>query len=260
MTTKLSTAQDESNLDPTIPVDIDNNPIKFSGNPAHILGVLAEVKEWATRTGRYKALIENGAVLLSGGALAVDSVQAVQFVTGVQRDPVKYSLENPCPATVQRIMKYETGAGTPRHTVLTEPQVPEALRKSYIVQPYVIQKEDLAFMESLAHIFEDSDEKATYITECGGSGRKLVELLTELDDEATTADRTLVLTELQAFSARGMIEELNLASFNKYYKDFCKVHRNVPPSARMSELNVMQLINTAVMKSQSHRDLYEMKA
>ena len=34
MTTKLSTAQDESNLDPTIPVDIDNNPIKFSGNPA----------------------------------------------------------------------------------------------------------------------------------------------------------------------------------------------------------------------------------
>ena len=51
MTTKLSTAQDESNLDPTIPVDVDNNPIKFSGNPAHILGVLAEVKEWATRTG-----------------------------------------------------------------------------------------------------------------------------------------------------------------------------------------------------------------
>ena len=91
MTTKLSTAQDESTvtIDSTIPVDIDNNPIKFSGNPAHILGVLAEVKDWTTRTGRYKALIENGAVLLSGGALAVDSVQAVQFVTGVQKDPVK---------------------------------------------------------------------------------------------------------------------------------------------------------------------------
>ena len=87
-----------------VPLDIDNNPIRYDGNPAHILGCLHEYNMWVQRTGNFKSLLEDGAVLLSNGKLAVDNLNAVLLVTGVNKDPDGgYSFEKPCPGTEARI-------------------------------------------------------------------------------------------------------------------------------------------------------------
>ena len=43
-----------------IPTYIDNNPIKYDGNPASIPAVLHELELWTLRTGHFKDLIESG--------------------------------------------------------------------------------------------------------------------------------------------------------------------------------------------------------
>ena len=98
----LSTATEANDasgdrLRPTvvIPIDIDKDPIKFDGNPAHAKGVLAEVFEFYRREGHFKALLENGAVPLSNGKLALDNIQAVQFISGIVTDPDQYGYEKP---------------------------------------------------------------------------------------------------------------------------------------------------------------------
>ena len=70
------------------------------GHDAYILGTLHEV-------GRYYALglfqphFAHRAVVLSNGKMAIDSVSAVSFTTGVFSDP--RSFDDPCPPTVQRL-------------------------------------------------------------------------------------------------------------------------------------------------------------
>ena len=64
------------------PVDIDNIPIIYEGNPAHIPGLLHELGGWVERTGNFKELIEHGAVLLPNAKVAFDSVNSVKFYRG----------------------------------------------------------------------------------------------------------------------------------------------------------------------------------
>ena len=76
------------------PVDIDNNPIIYEGNPAHIPGLLHEFGGWVERSGNFKELIEHGAVLLPNGKVAFDSVNSVKFYRGDAVDGDTYGSES----------------------------------------------------------------------------------------------------------------------------------------------------------------------
>ena len=109
-----------------IPVDIDNNRISFKGNPAYVAGALYEASQYYERTGFYESLIKDGAVSLSNGKLALDSVKCVSFVSGAVDDPVAYDFFNPCPPSTERIAKYDAaqlaaggGSAHPPYTVPT---------------------------------------------------------------------------------------------------------------------------------------------
>ena len=65
------------------PVDVEGDPILWDGNPATLEGVLHETARYYKRRGYYQLLLDSGAVLLSTGKIALDSVQAVQFVGGL---------------------------------------------------------------------------------------------------------------------------------------------------------------------------------
>ena len=68
------------------PVNIDGTPITWKNNPALLEGALYEAAQFYKRTGFFEALIENGAVSLSNGKTAVDTIQAVKFVSGSLAD------------------------------------------------------------------------------------------------------------------------------------------------------------------------------
>ena len=91
---------------PPTPFNIDGEPITYDGNPAHVEGILHELSEWTARTGHYVTLLENNAVLLANGKMAVDSIAAVLFVSGEKNDGGSYSFHAPCPATSARIKKH----------------------------------------------------------------------------------------------------------------------------------------------------------
>ena len=100
----------DTNTRTNAPTDIDGEPIKFSGNPAHALGTLEAIKLCWQRTRQFQPLLENGAVLLSNGKLAIDNLQAVSFLNGDQTDPVAYGFDQPCPDTATRIANFDADA------------------------------------------------------------------------------------------------------------------------------------------------------
>ena len=69
-----------------VPTDIDGTPIEWEDNPAYLDGALYECQLYYQRTGHFEALLKDGAVALSNGKLAVDSVSAVSFITGTAAD------------------------------------------------------------------------------------------------------------------------------------------------------------------------------
>ena len=74
---------------PPTPFNIDGEPIIYDGNPAHVEGILHELSEWTARTGHYVTLLENNAVLLANGKMAVDSIAAVGRARGRGRECVR---------------------------------------------------------------------------------------------------------------------------------------------------------------------------
>ena len=118
----LSTAQPDdpsarsTDSSSVIPTDIDGEPIRLSSNPAHVEGTLYELGQFYARTGYFQSLISDGAVMLSNGRMAVDSLSAVAFVSGDVADPTPYTFENPCPGTPSRIQIFEGTGQLPPQT------------------------------------------------------------------------------------------------------------------------------------------------
>ena len=74
--------------DKLIPVYSDNTPILWprGSNPAHLIGILHELGHFYKCKGLFIALFENNAVTV-GTKLAVDSVSAIRFISGLAIDP-----------------------------------------------------------------------------------------------------------------------------------------------------------------------------
>ena len=137
-----STASDDvsSSIDTTVknqPVDIDNEPILWHGNPAHLPGKLHEFGEFITREGHFLPLIQER-VVISGKYTIVESLFCVPFVKSQVTDKVGgYSFEEPCPGIDDRIAAFDAlqAAKTPAGSAFD--------RSAHIVVNMVIFKRKL---------------------------------------------------------------------------------------------------------------------
>ena len=100
MSSTLSTDESPDRSGTNIPVHFDKTAIVWSGNPAEVDGVLYETARYYKRTGKFQPLIENNAVLLRNGRMAVDSLNSVLFVSGAASyQAAEHTFLDPCPST-----------------------------------------------------------------------------------------------------------------------------------------------------------------
>ena len=239
---------------PPTPFNIDGEPITYDGNPAHVEGILHELSEWTARTGHYVTLLENNAVLLANGKMAVDSVAAVLFVSGEKDDGGTYSFHAPCPATSERIKKFDAEAARTSSATFTAPsKMPDEHAGSFIPSKFQVQAEDLRFLNSLSQIIADSDLRSDLIKRSGRSGRAFLTEFRKEGAKATAGDKTLVVTNLESYALSGHVGALTLTSFNSFLKNFYKLQRATPPSSRKPEAAIFEMIKMVAIKDPEYR-------
>ena len=242
-----------------IPVDIHGNRIIWEDNPAYLSGALYEASEYYKRTGAFMALIEDGAVPLSNGRLAIDHPSAIQFTSGRVVDATSYDFYNPCPPTSQRIAIYDAARTSAGKATFVVQKAPDDIARDFQVAKYTVSKEDRDFHTSLLCIVGNGQLKNSFTLKSGGSGRALIPLLCAYEKKSTPTDRALVKTELVNFEKAGLQGELNLESFNLHYDDYEKLVRRRPPGIRPDAEETIEYLQNIIYKDPSWRDLFENK-
>ena len=103
-------ATDTDLTDPYVPVDSDNQPLQWlDGNRAKIPGLIHETMLHYQRNGLFEALLEHGAVILSGGRIAIPSKTTIPFIQGDISDPEPYTLKKRIPSASERVDIYADG-------------------------------------------------------------------------------------------------------------------------------------------------------
>ena len=179
MSTLTTASEVITSTNAIIPVSIDNVPIKYDGNPAHVAGVALEVMRFYERMGHFKPLLKMGAVLLPSGKLAIDSIQAIPFITDAVKDPVTYGFMDPCPRTDQRIHAYDDDAdlnSTPKFKRIMT--APSGSLDSVIVSLFTVEKEETALLNSFLQVFDSSctDCANELVEQAKGEGREFIRL------------------------------------------------------------------------------------
>ena len=195
-----------------IPSDSEGDPITWDGNKAHLEGILADMDEWGARTGHFVALVENRAVLLSNGNLAVDSMQAVQFLNGAVPDlrATPFSHSDPCPDTETRITNYNTLATASKKAAFTRATSAPPPGSGIVIQPYSVKKEDAKYLTAWAHVIKNAPNGDELIREAKGSGTALVALLKAEAAKATGRDRALVSARFVSLVNAGVARALRV--------------------------------------------------
>ena len=244
-----------------IPTDIDNDPISWDGNPAHVEGALFEAQEFYKRTGTFQPLIENR-VVLSGRYLVCESSLAVPFIKGMLSDKAEgYSFEDPCPPTAARIQAYDAiadEASTPKFNRADHTEVPDSMRGEVTVNKYTVQVQLRALANSLSHIIANGTKRQAMLKAANYDGTELIKLLYAEAKKAKPQDIALVNTKMEAFRTRGLVGELTLKSFDDHMKAFRKLEINQAPSSRLAPGGVVQMINTIMYRDPGMRDKYEL--
>ena len=190
-TTSTTNESNSANTVPSdilVPVDTDKEPIVCEDNDAYILGTLHEVGRYYARVGLFQPHFAHRAVVLSNGKMAIDSVSAVSFTTGVFSDP--RSFDDPCPPTVQRLANYNsrlTAAGRP--AVTPAATIPAALADTYVINKWKVDQEDATLMRSLGHVFSGLDGYEDLTDAASGSGTELIRLLRARGNAASPEDQ-----------------------------------------------------------------------
>ena len=246
-----------------VPTDIDGIPIKWDGNPAYLEGALYEASEFYKRTGLFEALIVDGAVSLSNGKLAVDSLQAISLVSGVVTSPITHDFFNPCPPTPARIIAFDaaaTAASSPKY-VASAPSggIPAEISSTFITARYTVIKEDRAFYASLSSIVHDADILSTFCIKSNSSGRSLIPIMLAYAASANATEKALVTTELTNFVYKGLTGEINIETFNNHLKEYNIIVRRKPSANRPKEEETLEMLRNIMNKNPSTRELFELK-
>ncbi len=242
------------------PTDINHQPIIWTGNPAHLEGVLHEVCKYITRNGTYVPLLTHYAVLLPNGKMATDSIQASKFLTGESESPIKYDFNNPCPPTEQRITEFDALAQRSR------PATPSFVRiqtlpheANIIVSPWVIKNADRKLFGIIIQIVSDADKRSRLEDLSNGLGTVLIGLLRAESLTATQKDKVLVTEERNAHVNAGVRGELNLESFNIFLRQFHRLQNYVPLAARSSDDTIIQMLHSIIFKDSGVNTIFEIK-
>ena len=264
MTNTLSTAQEQlisSTLPKNTPVDIDNNPIKFDGNPAHAEGVLFEVQKFWTRKGMFQTLLKTGTVLLSSGKQAIDSLDAVPFLTGQISYDTDHGFNEPCPPTPKRVELFESYARRQTAAGLTPPvfQAPRTMDpgSNLIVSLPSIEAEQTRLLDSLIQVIEPTDIAGDLSDEAAGNGIKLIQLMRDFRHEVQPGDRALVRTEYDRTVATGLAgAELELKSFNAFIKRLLSSNRHMYPNLK-SDDELSMVIQQIIYRDRQVREQFD---
>ena len=235
--------------------------IMYDSNPACIPGVLHDINECIQRTGFYQLLLEDRAVPLPNGSLAIDHPDSINFIEKRFPNATKYGWDKPCPDTRARYGEYNVKAlsSTPaRKTVTpTNDPIPKELSKNYIAAPHKIKEELRSFMCSLAHTFRDKEKANDLIAKCGGDGFKFLELWRADIAKIKPSGIALVCTLRDNFFNRGIVGDLTYESLNKYFKEFREFESACPPQSRKGDAEMMTHVNSIMISNESTSIAYE---
>ena len=248
----------ESNI--FIPVSTDKARLEWDGNDATILGLLYETGRYYRRKGLFQPLLQDRAVALSNGRLAVEHPSAVLFLTNVISESRNF--DDPCPPTVDRLQEHndEVGMGTRAGTVQAAlDKVPDDHKSTIIVAKHSVDKEDSNLLHSLSYVFGSAEPSDNLLEDADGSGLELLRLLRERGNNATARDKALVTTKFSSLVRDGVKGELTLGSFSAFIKAYKSARRNIAPSSRPSDAAEVEMVTVIAVKDSASRELFELK-
>ena len=267
----LSTANDDhassNTFDKNKPVDIDDNPIIYTGNPGHLPGVLYEYGQWQTREGAFLSLVESRSILLSSAKIVVESPLCIPFIkSGFIDKDGGYSYEDPCVTIEDRIAAYDArqlqlgGAPGGFHPFDrgAHATVPAAYTRDVTVEPQAIKQELRNFAKSLGSIIQDRHKRQTLLAQANYDGVALLALLRAEALTATPQDISLVNSEVALFVQKGIQGEVTQESFNAYMKDYRAAVRNQHPASRPNAGAVVQMMANLMHRDPSVRKEYNL--
>ena len=236
------------------------HPVKYTGNPAELPGARYETGLALRRAGAFQMLIKNNASRLKSGQMCVEDIDNIPFVVQLMNDPDEgtYTFENPCPDTATRVARFNTSRvmqGLPPYTgVPNISTLPDRYVKMATVNKEEVETEALAFALTQLSIFEDKLHANELLEQCDYDGRKLAPLLDAIEREATAQDITLVTGRRNAFKEGGLKNmPLTHASFKSFFEELNILEYKCPPSKRLSDDEMAQVVGTIFIKDPSQR-------
>ena len=239
--------------------DIDLNPITVDNNPAHFDGFIYSISEFCQRTGKFLPLVTHG-VVVRGHKTVVDSPSAVPFVQNRIANARLYDAENPCPPTSKRLSDHNanmTALGSP--VVVGSTTMPTS--NSDIVQnEFVITAEDLEFGNAIALCFVGHADFVNRLrTQYGMGGRALIQQLKVLSLKADPAQVALVLRRFTKYAEAPVPINLDLSSFDSWYRKLQEQHRLLPRTNRKSDADLCQYVNILFYSQPNWRTIFAIK-
>ena len=239
------------------PVTIDLLPIIWQDNDATIEGTLHEVIKYYKRNGHFLTLVEDRAVAVSGGRLAISDIDQIPFILKDLDDPRGF--DNPCPPTATRVSEYDMNRplSSPAHK--SPGKIPDSYRMSIVVAPHAIRAEDAKLLKSLSYVFGKASSAEEMLDAADGSGLKFLEALRARAASANAKDKAIVAAIHSRVIREGVPGELNLAAFQRYVKVYKAAKRNMPPAARQEAAAEVEMISLIAIKDPTTRELWELK-
>ena len=225
----------------TVITDQDHHPVTVDHNPAHFDGFLAEIADFARRSGKFLELLEHG-ITFRGAKTVVDSVSAIPFIQGKVTGAKFYSADDPCPPTTQRIVDHNeaaAAAGSPQIVPYTR----DPDDSNIIVNPFFIRSDDLALGNSIANCFEDSSYIERLRNSYGMGGRDIISQLRVLAAQAKPAQKTLVIRRFTRYAEAPVLNNIDENAFDKWYKQLGVLHRRIPLADRKSDAEICEYLN-----------------
>ena len=239
--------------------DIDLNPITVDNNPAHFDGFIYSISEFCQRTGKFLPLVTHG-VVVRGHKTVVDSPAAVPFIQNRIANARLYDAENPCPPTSKRLSDHNahmTALGSP---VVTGSTTMPTSNPDIVQNEFVITAEDLEFGNAIALCFVGHADFVNRLrTEHGMGGRELIRQLKVLSLKADPAQVALVLRRFTKYAEAPVPINLDLSSFNSWYRKLQEQHRLLPRSNRKSDADLCQYINILFYSQPNWRMIFAVK-
>ena len=258
--TEISTVHSEAELRVVTIKTEAGDIVKYSGNPAELPGARHEIRKALRRNGAFSLLVKHNASRLRSGAICVEDIDNIAFVTGLIVDPDQstYSFEQPCPNSAARIASVNvqrTIAGDALYTGADNiASIPDKLLKLCIPNAHEVQIEALAYALTMLSIFEDKQHANELLVQCEYDGRKLAPFLDQIEAQASAEDVTLVTGQRNAFKEAGLRGlPLSFDSFRAFFKGFNELEYRCPPGQRLSDHDLSQLVGTLFIKDPSQR-------